>query len=125
MRSVDSLHFPLTEYRARLARVQAEMQKRGLDALLLCDPCNLYYLCGYDGWSFYVPQALIVPRDGESVAWVGREMDAAGVALTSCLERCDIETYGDSFVQSSDAHPMSQVAEVLRARGLGAARIGV
>lgn len=125
MRDTGDLHFTLAEFRARLARVQDEMQRRGLDALLLSDPCNLYYICNYDAWSFYVPQVLLVPRDGERILWVGREMDATGVALTSCLETRDIEAYGDRFVQAGDAHPMSKVAAVLRARGLTRARIGI
>ncbi len=125
MREVKGLHFPLAEYRARLGHIQAQMQRRGLDALLLSDPCNLYYACGYDAWSFYVPQVLLVPRDGEQLVWIGREMDASGVALSSTLEPGDIEAYGDRFVQAADAHPMSHVAEVLCARGFESARIGL
>jgi ectoine hydrolase len=76
MREIEGLHFQIAEYRARVASIQAEMQRRGIDALLLSDPCNLYYACGYDAWSFYVPQMLVVPGNGEELVWIGREMDA-------------------------------------------------
>ncbi len=118
-------HFPRTEYTARITRIQQEMRARGIDLLLLSDPCNLYYACGYDAWSFYVPQALLVPCEGQQLVWIGREMDAAGAKLTTFLDSSDIVPYGDRFVQAKDAHPMSQVAAVIRERGWARAVIGV
>jgi ectoine hydrolase len=125
MREVPGLHFPLEEYRTRLRRVHEAMERRGIDILVLSDPCNMYYACGYDAWSFYVPQVVIVSRDSDRLVWVGREMDAGGARLTTCLESEDVEAYGDRYVQAADAHPMSHVASVIRARGWAAARIGV
>lgn len=125
MREVPGLHFPLQEYRSRLRRIHEAMERRGVDLLLLSDPCNMYYACGYDAWSFYVPQVVIVSRGSDRLVWVGREMDAGGARLTTCLESGDIEAYGDRFVQAADAHPMSHVASVIRARGWASARIGV
>ena len=122
MREVPGLHFSLQEYSSRLARVREQMAKRGIDLLVLSDPCNIYYVSGYDAWSFYVPQVLLVPLEGEP-AWIGREMDAGGAHLTSCIEADDILSYGDQFVQAADAHPMSHVASVIRDRGWAAKRI--
>ena len=39
------------EYRGRLAKVRAAMAEAGIDVLVECDPANMNYLTGYDGWS--------------------------------------------------------------------------
>lgn len=124
MRDIPGLHFPLTEFSTRLKRVHEEMSRRGIDLLVLSDPCNLYYVSGYDAWSFYVPQTLLVPLGSDRPVWIGREMDAGGALLTSYLEREDVLFYGDQFVQAADAHPMSYVASVIRDRGWANGRIG-
>jgi ectoine hydrolase len=41
------------------------------------------------------------------------------------MDHANILGYGDQFVQSTVIHPMQDLAEQLKARGLGAARIGV
>ena len=125
MRAEAALHFGPEEFRDRLARVQAEMGSRGLDGLVLSDPCNLYYLSGYDAWSFYVPQALIIERGNDRPHWIGRQMDMEGARLTTWLGEDAIEGYPDHFVQSAHTHPMAYVAQRMREWGLGRARIGV
>jgi ectoine hydrolase len=123
MRNVPGLNFTLDEYSLRLKKVHAEMDRRGIDLLVLSDPCNIYYVSGYDAWSFYVPQVLLVRRGSDRPVWIGREMDAGGAHITSCLEADDVKSYGDQFVQAADAHPMSYVAQVVRERGWASGRI--
>ncbi|NBP79873.1 ectoine hydrolase DoeA, partial [bacterium] len=67
--------FDKAEYDHRLSRVRAEMQARGLDALVIGDPANINWLTGYDAWSFYTPQMMLVDHD-TGPFWMGREMDA-------------------------------------------------
>ncbi len=43
----SELAFPKAEYEARVARLQAEMDARGLDAMLICDSGNMFYVSGY------------------------------------------------------------------------------
>lgn len=125
MRNNPSLHFDIPEYRSRLERIWRQMQQREIDVLVLSDPCNLYYSTGYDAWSFYVPQVVLLPLGSDRPIWIGREMDARGAQLTTFLEAEDIDPYADSFVQSASSHPMSHVASILRNRGWSRARIGV
>lgn len=116
--------FRAAEYDRRLTLTRAAMQKAGLDAIFVTDPSNQAWLTGYDGWSFYVHQGVIVPQQGEPIWW-GRHMDMVGGRRTCWMGHDNILGYGDHFVQSTEIHPMQDLAQVLKARGLEKARIGV
>lgn len=60
------LNFSETEYKERLRNVKARMQPLGVDVLVVTEPNNIYYLSGYDAWSFYTPQALLVFLDKDA-----------------------------------------------------------
>jgi ectoine hydrolase len=119
-----NLKFSRGEYADRLAKTRKAMEAKGVDLLIVSDPSNMGWLTGYDGWSFYVHQAVIVPPDGEPV-WYGRGQDANGARRTAYLPHNNIIGYADHYVQSSERHPMDFLAEVLTQRGWGAKRIGV
>ena len=51
----------------------------------MTDVANQHYLTGYDGWSFYTPQVVVVPAEDEEPVWIGRAMDAAGGRLTAWM----------------------------------------
>ena len=75
------LPFPREEYAARIAKTRRAMDERGLDLLVVSDPSNMAWLTGYDGWSFYVHQCVLLSLDGDPV-WFGRGMDANGAKRT-------------------------------------------
>ena len=116
--------FSADEYAARLAKTRAAMEAKGIELLVVSDPSNMHWLTGYDGWSFYVHQAVIVPPTGNPV-WYGRGQDAAGARRTAWLPDADIVGYPDHYVQSTERHPMDYLAGILADRGLGALRTGV
>lgn len=116
--------FSADEYAARLARTRAAMEAAGLDCLIVSDPSNMHWLTGYDGWSFYVHQAVIVPPAGNPLFW-GRMMDVAGAVRTCWMPDADLLGYPDSYVQSTERHPMDQLSGLLADRGVRTARIGV
>ena len=45
------------------------MAERGIDILFVTDPSNQAWLTGYDGWSFYVHQGVIVTLDRDPIWW--------------------------------------------------------
>ncbi|MDX1621488.1 MAG: ectoine hydrolase DoeA [Nitriliruptorales bacterium] len=110
------LPFAREEYEARLAKTRAAMDDRGIATLVATDPSNMAWLTGYDGWSFYTHQAVIVTHDDEPVWW-GRRMDANGAKRTVYLEHDDIVGYPDDLVQSTGHHPHEHLASLLRERG--------
>ncbi|WP_371170242.1 M24 family metallopeptidase [Aliiroseovarius sp. 2305UL8-7] len=122
--SKSNAAFDLPEYERRLSKTRAAMAAAGLEALFVTDPSNQAWLTGYDGWSFYVHQGVIVLLEGEPVWW-GRYMDMMGGRRTCWMNHHSILGYEDHYVQSTVAHPMQDLAGHLRARGLEQARIGV
>ncbi|QPC43158.1 ectoine hydrolase DoeA [Kaustia mangrovi] len=119
------LNFDRAEYQDRIARTRAAMERDGIDLLIVSDPSNMAWLTGYDGWSFYVHQCVLLGLEGDPV-WFGRFMDSNGAKLTVFMDHDDIVGYPDIYVQSTERHPMDYLArEVIAARGLDTARIGV
>ena len=123
MPDVD-LPFTRAEYAERLARVRAAMAKAGIEVLFTCDPANMAWLTGYDGWSFYVHQGVIVGPEGDPIFW-GRSMDANGALRTCYTDPDDIIGYADHFIMSTVYHPMDDLAQRIRDRGWGGKALGV
>jgi len=117
--------FSKTDFENRLAATKRRMADAALDVLILSDPANMNYLTGYDGWSFYVHQCVVVAQNLAEPIWIGRGQDVNGARLTTILPDDHIVGYSDDHVQSNARHPMQAVARALAARGLGGKRIGV
>ena len=124
MTTPDPTPFSNTEYDRRLSLTRTAMAQAGLDALIVTDPSNQAWLTGYDGWSFYVHQAVVVPLEGMPFWW-GRRQDSNGAVRTVNRDRTGVEFYTDDFVQSTERHPMQDLARKLAARDIKTARIGV
>ncbi len=124
MSDANPTPFSPAEYQRRLALTRGAMSKAGLDVLIATDPSNQAWLTGYDGWSFYVHQAVIVPLEGKAFWW-GRRQDANGAVRTVDLNATDVEFYTDGYVQSTERHPMQDLADKLKARGSASGTIGV
>ncbi|MEO9527809.1 M24 family metallopeptidase [Roseibium sp.] len=118
------LPFSSTEYARRLALIRADMERRGIDVLFLEDPSNMAWTTGYDGWSFYVHQGVIVFLDDDPVWW-GRLQDANGARRTVWMDDDHVAAYADNFIQSTERHPMQDLARLLEAGGYAGKRIGV
>ncbi len=114
----STLPFSLDEYGARLAKVRSAMAERGLDTLVAADPSNMAWLTGYDGWSFYTHQAVIVTHDRDPIWW-GRVQDSNGAKRTVHMSESSIIGYPDNLVQSTDRHPHQHLAETLKELGVG------
>ena len=94
------LPFSRSEYDRRLAKVRRAMTERDIDVLFVEDPSNMAWITGYDGWSFYVHQGVIVFHDADPVWW-GRSQDANGAVRTVWMADAQVAGYADSYVQST------------------------
>ena len=119
-----TLHFTRAEFDARVAKTRAAMRESGIEVLVSSDPSNMAWLTGYDGWSFYTPQCVVIGPTGTPV-WFGRYMDSLGALRTTYLAPDDVIGYPDHYVMSTERHPSEHLAETFLARGWGALTIGV
>ena len=91
--------------------------------MVIGDAANINWLTGYDAWSFYTPQMMLVDlHDGPF--WMGRLMDAGAAEFTSYLTDDQIVAYPETLVQRPDIHPMSYLADWMADHGFATARIG-
>jgi ectoine hydrolase len=116
--------FTRDEFDRRIGKVRRSMEAKGIDVLFVEDPSNMAWLTGYDGWSFYVHQGVVVFHDADPVWW-GRMQDANGAVRTVWMEDDRVAGYHDRFVQSTVRHPMQDLAQRLRDWGYAGKRIGL
>ena len=117
--------FEKEEYKMRLKKVKEKMDQVGMQVLLATHPANMNYLTGYDGWSFYVHQGVLVFIDKEEPIWFGREQDSNGAKITTWLKDENIIGYEDDYVQSLVKHPMEFVTDILKDKGYEKDNIGL
>ncbi len=115
--------FSPAEYADRVQRTRQSMEKHGLDALVIGDPNNINWLTGYDAWSFYTPQIMVLGLDIDPT-WIGREMDAGAAAFTTYLRDDQLVPYPEHLVQRPDDHPASYMADWMRGASLDGKHVG-
>jgi Xaa-Pro dipeptidase len=108
--------FELGEYRDRLDRVRSLMVERELDALLVLDPRNLFYLTGAESQGSGHLQCLIVRPDDDPclVTW---DFEGGGVLLTSWLEDIVVYSWFDDAV--------ARLVATVEGLGLTSRRLGI
>jgi len=119
------MNFTIEEFNKRLQDTKTSMSKKGIEILISTDPSNMYYLTGYDAWSFYVPQAIIIDIDSDEPIWVGRKQDANGAKITTYLKEENILGYPEELIQSPPSHPFDYLAELLEKKNWANKNIGV
>lgn len=117
--------FDKAEYAKRVADTKRRMQAAGFDLIIAQDPANMCWLTGFNGWSFYVPQCVLVHAEEEWPLWFGRAQDAKCARVTTDLPDRNIVPFSERLVQHKIEHPYDELAQMIQSRGWGSARIGV
>lgn len=117
--------FEKDEYLERIKKIHHRMAVLNIDTLLVVDPANMNYLTGYDGWSFYAHQGVLLRLGEDTPYWFGREQDRPGALLTTWLPENHLFTYPEYYVQSFSEHTMKFIASILVSNGWGRGRLGV
>jgi Xaa-Pro aminopeptidase len=117
--------FEKSEYADRVTRTKQRMRKAGFELLLCQDPANMCYLTGFDGWSFYTPQCVLVHIDEEMPIWFGRAQDAKSAHITTDLPAANIISFSEPLVHHPTQHPFDELCEYINSRSWGKAAIGV
>ena len=108
--------FPRSEFEGRVAAAQASLAARGLDAILLFGPHNVFYLSGMDSENLFDFQCLIVGREGEPTLVI-LDFEEARAANTV--------GYGQPVSYHAFDDPVAIVADQLRGLGLERGRLGL
>ena len=116
--------FEKEEYELRISKVQKSMDEKNIEVLIVTDPSNMAWLTGYDGWSFYVHQCVVLSLEGEPF-WYGRGMDTNGAKLTVFMQHENIIGYPDDYVQNPEKHPMDYLSVILTEKDWAQKIIGV
>jgi len=116
--------FEKEEYEIRISKVRKSMDEKNIEVLIVTDPSNMAWLTGYDGWSFYVHQCVVLSLEREPF-WYGRGMDANGAKLTVFMQHENIIGYPDDYVQNPEKHPMDYLSEILTEKNWAQKTIGV
>jgi Xaa-Pro dipeptidase len=112
-------HFPAATYAERTATARAELDRRGLSALLILAQESHYYLFGYDGGGYVFFQCAVLAADGDPVTLLCRRPDVAQARDTSTIE--DIRVW----LNAEDADPAGQLRDILIERGLAGTTVGI
>ena len=99
------LNFTVVEYQQRIRKVRTAMEAAGVELLISVDPSNMAWLTGYDGWSFYTPQCVLLTLSDGPI-WYARAMDAKGALLTVHMPEADVLSYSDDYVMTPERHAM-------------------
>ncbi len=116
--------FEKEEYEIRISKVRKSMDEKNIEVLIVTDPSNMAWLTGYDGWSFYVHQCVVLSLEGEPF-WYGRGMDTNGAKLTVFMQHENIIGYPDDYVQNPEKHPMDYLSKILTEKNCAQKTIGV
>ncbi len=121
---IENAPFSQAEYDRRIAKARRAMQVAGIDLLYSADPSNQAWLTGYDGWSFYVHQGVLLGQGGDPIWW-GRMQDTNGGRRTVWMADEQVQGYSDRYVQNPVEHPMEDLARRIAELGCERSRIGV
>ena len=88
----EHIHFARDELDRRQAATVAELQRRGLRALLMFRQESMYWLTGYDTFGYVYFQCLVLTDDGRG-ALLTRAPDRLQARFTSIVE--DVRIWAD------------------------------
>ena len=117
--------FEKQEYKERLKKVKIDMQKKGIDLLVSHDPANMNYLTGYDAWSFYYAQCVLVHLNEDEPICFVRAQDGGGAYIKTYLKNENIIEYDEKYIHTWPLHPYQYLVEIIKKRKWDNLNIGL
>jgi Xaa-Pro dipeptidase len=108
--------FEREEYQERIGRTRVSMGERGIDALVVTGPENIFYLSGQQTPGYYTFQCMIVSLDEEPV-FLLRQLELQNFRNNSCVS--NVELYPDN------AQPAEALVDQLDKLGMRGKRVGI
>ena len=119
------MSFSKNEFKDRLKKVQQSMEKKGIDLLISQDTANINYLTGYDAWSFYYAQCVIVHANADEPICFIRAQDAGGAFIKTYLKKENIIIYDEKYIHTWPSHPYDALVDLLKKNKWDKVNIGV
>jgi len=119
------MSFTQDEYKERLRKTKQSMQQKGIELLISQDTNNMNYLTGYDAWSFYYSQCVLVHVDLEDPICFVRAQDAGGAYIKTYLKRENIIVYKEKYIHTWPTHPYDALIDFIKERKWEKSNIGV
>ena len=119
------MSFTKDEYKERLKKTKQSMQQKGIELLISQDTNNMNYLTGYDAWSFYYSQCVLVHVDLEEPICFVRAQDAGGAYIKTYLKRENIIVYKEKYIHTWPTHPYDALIDFIKERKWEKTNIGV
>ena len=122
---ITKMLFSKEEYKTRLKKVQKSMQEKGIELLISQDTNNMNYLTGYDAWSFYYTQCVMVHINAEEPLCFVRAQDAGGAYIKTYLKKENIIVYEEKYIHTWPMHPYDPLVELIKKNKWDNLNIGV
>ena len=119
------MNFTKEEFKNRLKKVQSSMQDKGIELLISQDPSNMNYLTGYDAWSFYYAQCVIVHINCEEPICFVRDQDAGGAYIKTYLKDENIIKYNEKYIHTWPLHPYDALVDLIKEKKWDKLSIGL
>ena len=119
------MSFTVQEFKTRLNNVKKSMQKKGIDLLISHDTANMNYLTGYDEWSFYYAQCVLVHADLDEPLCFVRAQDAGGAFIKTYLKKENIIIYNENYIHKWPKHPYDYLVQIIKERKWDKLSIGL
>jgi Xaa-Pro dipeptidase len=114
-----TLHFPRSEFDARIASARTALAREQLDGILLFAQESLYYLTGFDTSGFVFFQCALLTAGSDEIVLLTRRPDLEQARRTSIIT--DVRLWYDAEA----ADPSKQLQEILQEKKLARGRIGI
>ena len=119
------MDFTLEEYKQRLLKVQKMMLDQGIELLISHDTNNINYLTGYDAWSFYYAQCVLVHVNAEEPICFVRDQDAGGAHLKTYIKKENIVVYDEEYIHTWPKHPYDYLVKIIKEKNWDKLSIGL
>ncbi len=117
--------FTKEEYKQRLLKVKSMMQKQGIELLISHDTNNMNYLTGYDAWSFYYAQCVIVHINADEPLCFVRAQDAGGAFIKTYVKKENIIVYDEHYIHTWPKHPYDYLVKIIKDKNWDKLSIGL
>ena len=119
------MNFTKEEFKNRLKKVQSSMQDKGIELLISQDPSNMNYLTGYDAWSFYYAQCVVVHVNCDEPICFVRDQDAGGAYIKTYLKDENIIKYNEKYIHTWPLHPYDALVDLIKEKKWDKLSIGL